>query len=102
MMPAPATALVTAPYTPGSGVTTPTLHPAVPQLDAAYAAAAAANLQPPAKDTTWTKLFVGGLPYTTTDQELREFFEEFGEIEEAAVIIDRQTGKSKGYGFVSD
>ncbi|KAA0201713.1 hypothetical protein HAZT_HAZT000091 [Hyalella azteca] len=77
------------------------LHPSLPQLDAAYAAAAAANLQPPAKDTTWTKLFVGGLPYTTTDQELREFFEEFGEIEEAAVIIDRQTGKSKGYGFVS-
>lgn len=99
-MPAPATALATSPY--ASGVTTPTLHPAaVPQLDAAYAAAAAANLQPPAKDTTWTKLFVGGLPYTTTDQELREFFEEFGEIEEAAVIIDRQTGKSKGYGFVS-
>ena len=80
MMPA----LAASPYSPASAVATTSLHPAMPQIDAAYAAAAAANLQPPAKDTTWTKLFVGGLPYTTTDQELREFFEEFGEIEEAA------------------
>ncbi|XP_018019002.1 RNA-binding protein 24-B isoform X4 [Hyalella azteca] len=53
------------------------------------------------KDTTWTKLFVGGLPYETTDKELRAFFEEFGEIEEAAVIYDRNTEKSRGYGFVT-
>jgi len=53
------------------------------------------------RDTTWTKLFVGGLPYETTDKELREFFEAFGEIEEAVVIIDRVTQKSKGYGFVT-
>ena len=53
------------------------------------------------KDTTFTKIFVGGLPYHTTDQSLREFFDQFGEIEEAVVITDRQTGKSRGYGFVS-
>ena len=53
------------------------------------------------KDTTYTKIFVGGLPYHTTDQSLREFFEQFGDIEEAVVITDRQTGKSRGYGFVS-
>ena len=53
------------------------------------------------KDTTFTKIFVGGLPYHTTDQSLREFFEQFGDIEEAVVITDRQTGKSRGYGFVS-
>lgn len=53
------------------------------------------------KDTTFTKIFVGGLPYHTTDQSLREFFEQFGEIEEAVVITDRQTGKSRGYGFVT-
>ncbi|EFA10896.1 RNA-binding protein 24-B [Tribolium castaneum] len=52
------------------------------------------------KDTTWTKLFVGGLPYHTTDQSLREHFSVYGEIEEAVVITDRQTGKSRGYGFV--
>lgn len=53
------------------------------------------------KDTTWTKLFVGGLPYHTTDKSLREHFAVYGSIEEAVVITDRQTGKSRGYGFVS-
>ncbi|KAH9373956.1 hypothetical protein HPB48_001132 [Haemaphysalis longicornis] len=53
------------------------------------------------KDTTFTKIFVGGLPYHTTDKSLRQFFESFGDIEEAVVITDRQTGKSRGYGFVS-
>ena len=53
------------------------------------------------RDTTLTKIFVGGLPYHTTDDTLRRFFEQFGEIDEAVVITDRQTGKSKGYGFVS-
>ena len=53
------------------------------------------------KDTTFTKIFVGGLPYHTTDETLRKFFERFGEIDEAVVITDRATGKSRGYGFVS-
>lgn len=53
------------------------------------------------KDTTFTKIFVGGLPYHTNDDSLREFFDKFGDIEEAVVITDRQTGKSRGYGFVS-
>lgn len=53
------------------------------------------------KDTTFTKIFVGGLPYHTTDSSLRKYFEVFGDIEEAVVITDRQTGKSRGYGFVS-
>merc|ERR1719305_696186 len=56
------------------------------------------NLQQ--RDTTWTKLFVGGLPYHTTDKSLREHFEVYGDIEEAVVITDRSTGKSRGYGFV--
>ena len=59
------------------------------------------NLQYATKDTTFTKIFVGGLPYHTTDVSLRNFFQKFGEIEEAVVITDRQTGKSRGYGFVS-
>jgi RNA recognition motif-containing protein len=59
------------------------------------------NNQSSQKDTVWTKLFVGGLPYHTTDKSLREHFEVYGEIEEAVVITDRQTEKSRGYGFVS-
>ncbi|KAG8447107.1 hypothetical protein GDO86_014530 [Hymenochirus boettgeri] len=51
------------------------------------------------KDTTFTKIFVGGLPYHTTDSSLRKYFEVFGDIDEAVVITDRQTGKSRGYGF---
>lgn len=47
------------------------------------------------------QIFVGGLPYHTSDQSLREFFAAYGEIEEAVVITDKATGKSKGYGFVS-
>lgn len=53
------------------------------------------------KDTTFTKIFVGGLPYHTNDASLRKYFEAFGEIDEAVVITDRQTGKSRGYGFVT-
>jgi hypothetical protein len=68
-------------------------------LGAAAAAGAASGVQQ--KDTTWTKLFVGGLPYHTTDKSLREHFAVYGDIEEAVVITDRQTGKSRGYGFVS-
>jgi len=52
-------------------------------------------------DTTYRKVFVGGLPYHTSDESLREFFNSFGDIEEAVVIHDRATGKSKGYGFVT-
>ncbi|XP_022104519.1 RNA-binding protein 38-like isoform X1 [Acanthaster planci] len=53
------------------------------------------------KDTTLTKIFVGGLPFHTNNEKLREYFEPFGEIEEAVVITDRNSGKSKGYGFVT-
>lgn len=53
------------------------------------------------RDTTFTKIFVGGLPYHTTDKTLHDYFKQFGEIEEAVVITDRQTQKSRGYGFVT-
>ena len=46
------------------------------------------------------KLFVGNLPYTTTNESLGEFFSRFGEVTSAAVIMDRATGRSKGFGFV--
>ncbi|XP_061591753.1 RNA-binding protein 38 [Cololabis saira] len=53
------------------------------------------------KDTTHTKIFVGGLPYHTSDASLRKYFHTFGDIGEAVVIMDKQTGKSRGYGFVT-
>lgn len=46
------------------------------------------------------KLFVGSLPYELTENELRELFEEFGNVLSARIIQDRDTGRSKGFGFV--
>ena len=46
------------------------------------------------------KLFIGNLPYDTTNEDLREFFAQYGEVVSAAVIFDRATGRSKGFGFV--
>ncbi|MEO6488989.1 MAG: RNA-binding protein [Ferruginibacter sp.] len=46
------------------------------------------------------KIFVAGLPYDLDDAELTEIFEKFGTITSARVAIDKETGKSKGFGFV--
>jgi RNA recognition motif-containing protein len=46
------------------------------------------------------KIFVAGLPYDLDDAELTEIFEKFGTIISAKVAMDRETGKSKGFGFV--
>lgn len=51
-------------------------------------------------DTTYTKIFVGGLAWETHRETLKRYFEQFGEILEAVVITDKVSGKSKGYGFV--
>ncbi|KAL3619968.1 hypothetical protein CASFOL_034880 [Castilleja foliolosa] len=48
-----------------------------------------------------TKLFVGGLSYGTNDDTLKEAFSSFGDVTEARVIIDRNDGRSKGFGFVN-
>jgi cold-inducible RNA-binding protein len=47
------------------------------------------------------KLFVGGLSWGTTDDGLRQAFERFGQVTDAKVITDRETGRSRGFGFVS-
>ncbi len=47
------------------------------------------------------KLFVGGLSWNTTDDSLRQVFERFGNVEEARIITDRETGRSRGFGFVT-
>jgi RNA recognition motif-containing protein len=47
------------------------------------------------------KLFVGGLSWNTSDAGLREAFERFGEVAEATVVMDRDTGRSRGFGFVT-
>ena len=46
-------------------------------------------------------LFVGSLAYATTDDSLKEFFEQIGEVERAMVAKERETGRSRGFGFVT-
>jgi RNA recognition motif-containing protein len=46
------------------------------------------------------KLFVGSLAWATNDDSLKTFFEQAGAVESASVIMDRETGRSKGFGFV--
>lgn len=46
------------------------------------------------------KLFVGGLPFATTSEELEKLFADAGTVESANVITDRMTGRSRGFGFV--
>ncbi|KAJ0086569.1 hypothetical protein Patl1_08545 [Pistacia atlantica] len=52
-------------------------------------------------DTTFTKVFVGGLAWETPTEEMSRYFEQFGDILEAVIITDKNTAKSKGYGFVT-
>ena len=47
------------------------------------------------------KLFVGGLSWDTNDEGLKNAFAQFGDVAEAKVILDRDTGRSRGFGFVT-
>lgn len=46
------------------------------------------------------KIFVGNLSWKTTEEQLKAFFEEFGQVESAKIVTDKTTGRSKGFGFV--
>lgn len=46
------------------------------------------------------KLFVGGLPYRTSNDELRDAFAQAGEVTSASIVTDKETGRSRGFGFV--
>ncbi len=46
------------------------------------------------------KLYVGNLPFSATDDDLKRHFEQVGGVQSAKVIMDRETGKSRGFGFV--
>lgn len=47
-----------------------------------------------------SKIYVGGLPYATTDAQLQDLFSQHGQVESARVITDKFTGRSRGFGFV--
>ena len=45
-------------------------------------------------------IYVGNLPFSVTDEDLKEIFSEYGAVQSAKIIMDRDTGKSRGFGFV--
>ena len=45
-------------------------------------------------------IYVGNLPFNTTEAELREAFEEYGKVSSAHIVIDRETNRSRGFGFI--
>ena len=56
--------------------------------------------KPELRSSDLKKIYVGNLPFTTTDEDLRELFATHGEVSSAAVVMDRETGRSRGFGFV--
>jgi RNA recognition motif-containing protein len=47
------------------------------------------------------KLFIGGLSWSTSEDSLRQAFDRFGEVTEAVLVMDRESGRSRGFGFVT-
>jgi RNA recognition motif-containing protein len=47
-----------------------------------------------------TKIYVGNLPWSSGEPELRELFSQFGDVQSVAIVTDRETGRSRGFGFV--
>ncbi len=47
-----------------------------------------------------TRIYVGNLPFSSTEQSLTELFTEHGQVDSATIITDRETGRSRGFGFV--
>ncbi len=47
------------------------------------------------------KIYVGNLSFRTTQQELEDLFTNYGSVQEAAVVTDRETGRSRGFGFIT-
>ncbi|MFP4258579.1 MAG: RNA recognition motif domain-containing protein [Desulfovermiculus sp.] len=46
------------------------------------------------------KMYVGNLPFSSTEDDLRDLFSQYGEVQSANIIYDRETGRSRGFGFV--
>ena len=53
-----------------------------------------------AVDSEQGKLFVGGIPWETTEDRLKDYFQTYGEVREVVIMKDRATGRSRGFGFV--
>jgi len=59
------------------------------------------SMQKPKKNTTWPKVFLGGLPSSITETDLRGFFSRYGEVMEVVIMYDQEKKKARGFGFLS-
>lgn len=64
-------------------------------------AAGAKQAEPLRFPVLGTRLYVGNIPYSSTEEELRQFFSEFGQVTDVAIVTDRETGRPRGFAFVS-
>jgi RNA-binding protein Musashi len=46
------------------------------------------------------KIFIGGLSWTTTQEKLRKYFEQYGPVKDCVLMVEKETGRSRGFGFV--
>ena len=85
-------------YVRGSGGRGATASFAMPLANGAAAAGGGIAFAPPPPPL---KVFVGGLSQSVTDDEFRAYFEQFGVVTDAVVMFDRQTQRSRGFGFAT-
>ena len=52
------------------------------------------------KESTLKNIFVGNLSFNTSEEELRKLFEAYGQVDRVSILTDRETGRSRGFGFV--
>lgn len=71
------------------------------KADCKKAVPKASNLASSQTEFRTKKVFVGGLPNDITESAFKEFFEQFGPVEDSIVMIDRETGRPRGFGFIT-
>lgn len=80
-------------------------HSPIPQRDSSYGTSASSFVIDEHDDLkspyNAKKIFVGGLPHGLTEDEFRRYFTQYGEIEDCVVMYDRNTGKPRGFGFIT-
>lgn len=52
------------------------------------------------RETKHLRIYIGNMPYSVSSEDLSELFGEYGHVQDATVIMDRETGRSKGFGFI--
>lgn len=85
---------------PANGYAPLSTHPGIPMGISAWALCVPHHLFEGVYVAMTTRIYVGNLPYNVTNEDLAQLFAPYGEVGDAVVVMDRDTGRSKGFGFV--